>query len=80
MDGRSPSGFTNSSYCGINCIPKSPVSPTPTPDPTPTPVDPQTVKVKSLMDVFAKATDIGNFFLIIWYNPWVLIVWFSIFI
>ena len=75
MDGRSPSGFTNSKYCGINCIPTTPVTPTPTP--TPTVVNPQTVVVKSLFDVFAKATDIGTFFAIIWYNPWVLFAWFS---
>ena len=73
MDGRSPSGFTNNNpYCGFNCTPASP-----TPTPAPTPVNPQTVVVKSLFDVFAKATDIGSFFLIIWYNPWVLFAWFS---
>ena len=66
MDGRSPSGFTNNNpYCGFNCIPKL------------SPVNPQTVAVKSLIDVFAKATDIGSFFLIIWNNLWVLFVWFS---
>jgi len=75
MDGKSPSGFTASTYCGINCTPSSPTSPT-TPT-TPTVVNPQTVKVKSLLDVFAKATDIGSFFAIIWYNPWVLLAWFS---
>jgi len=69
MDGRTPSGFTNSKYCGINCIPSSSV--------IPTTVNPQTVVVKSLFDVFAKATDIGSFFAIIWYNPWVLFLWFS---
>lgn len=71
MDGRSPSGFTgNNLYCGFNCTPHAPT-------PTPTPVNPQTVVVKSLFDVFAKATDIETFFLIIWYNPWVLFLWFS---
>ena len=34
--------------------------------------------VKSLYDVFAKATDVGYFFLLIWYNPWVLFIWFHL--
>ena len=72
MDGRSPSGFVNSTYCGMNCAP-----PAPAPTPAPQAVNPQTVKVKSLIDIFTKATDIGSFFAIIWYNPWVLFVWFS---
>lgn len=56
----------------MNCAP-----PSPAPAPGPAVVNPQTVKVKSLFDVFTKATDIGTFFAIIWYNPWVLFAWFS---
>ena len=53
MDGRSLSGFTNSSYFGTNHALQLPA-----PAPSPTVVNPQTVKVKSLIDVFTKATDI----------------------
>ena len=35
MDGSSPSGFTNSTFCGMSC--STPPSPTPNPDPTPNP-------------------------------------------
>ena len=77
MDGTSPSGFTNSTYCGMNCNSTPNTPSTPTPAPKPAPVNPVTVKVKSLIDVFTSSTDIGAFFAIIWYNPWTLFVWFS---
>jgi len=77
MDGRKPSGFTSSSYCGMTCTTPSPAPPSPAPTPGHEHVDPQTVIVKSLWDVFTKATDIVTFFAIIWYNPWVLFAWFS---
>ena len=61
MDGSSPSGFTNSTFCGMSC--SSPPSPTPNPDPTPNPTPTPTptptvfdyskVVVKSLKDLFA---------------------------
>ena len=73
MDGRSPSGFTNSSYCGLYCSPAQP----PAPAPGPATINPQTVKMKSLIDVFTQSKGIGTFFAIIWYNPWVLFVLFS---
>ena len=55
MDGSSPSGFTNSTFCGMSCS----TLPSPTPNPTPTPTPPNTVVdyskvvVKSLKDLFA---------------------------
>ena len=91
MDGSTPSGFTNSTFCGMNCTinsttpnpspsPNPGPSPSPTPGPQPTPpntiVDYSTVKVTSLKDLFAKATDMFSFFSLIWYNMWVLFVWF----
>jgi hypothetical protein len=60
MDGSSPSGFKNSTYCGMNCTgngttPNPPPSPDPsypTPGPSPLPpntiVDYSTVKINSL--------------------------------
>ena len=51
MDGSSPSGFTNSTFCGMSC--STLPSPTPTPTPTPTVVDYSKVVVKSLKDLFA---------------------------
>ena len=35
MDGTSPSGFVNSTFCGMNC--SSNLSPTPNPNPNPSP-------------------------------------------
>jgi len=35
MDGKSPSGFKNSSFCGMDCYTKPNPSPDPSPDPTP---------------------------------------------
>ena len=88
MDGSKPSGFTNSSFTGMNYTsngttpildPNDP-SPFPTPGPQPTPpntiIDYSTVKVKSLKDLFDKSTDMFSFFALIWYNMWVLFVWF----
>jgi hypothetical protein len=46
MDGQSPSGFWNSKFCGMNCIPTPDPSPSPTPDPTPKP-DPCDAKCKA---------------------------------
>jgi hypothetical protein len=34
-------------------------------------------KVKSFVDVFAQATSIGEFFQLLWENPWVLLVLFN---
>ena len=82
MDGSSPSNFTNSTFCGMNCksngTTPNPNTPTPTPTPTPanTNVDYSTVKVNSLKDLFAKATDMFSFFALVWYNMWVIFVWF----
>ena len=84
MDGSSPSGFTNSTFCGMNCksngTSPDPKNPSPVPGPSPTPpntnVDYSTVKVTSLKDLFAKATDMFSFFTLVWYNLWVLFVWF----
>ena len=53
MDGRSLSGFTNSSYFGTNRALQPPAL-----APSPTVLNAQTVKVKSLIDGFTKATDI----------------------
>ena len=74
MDGSSPSGFTNSTFCGMSC--STLPSPAPTPTPTPTVVDYSKVVVKSLGDVFAKAKDFWSFCTMIWYNMWVFFVWF----
>ena len=78
MDGSSPSGFTNSTFCGMNCTPavnpNNPVNPSPSPPNTIT--DYSTVKVTSLKDLFAKATDMFSLMSLIWYNMWVLFVWF----
>ena len=58
MDGSSPSGFKNSTFCGMNCTAKPTPNPSPGPSPSPTPgpspllpntiVDYSTVKIKSL--------------------------------
>ena len=55
MDGSSPSGFKNSTFCGMNCTGNETTpdtSPYPTPGPSPLPpntiVDYSTVKIKSL--------------------------------
>ena len=59
MDGSSPSGFKNSTFCGMNYTgnettpnPSPGPSPSPTPGPSPLPpntiVDYSTVKIKSL--------------------------------
>jgi len=70
MDGSSPSGFKDgANYQGwhTDCsrydpkVAKTPVS---------------EVEVKSLLDVFDKAEDIGEVFEYMWYNPWVCVVWF----
>jgi hypothetical protein len=91
MDGSSPSGFKNSTFCGMNCTgnettPNPPPGPSPCPTPGPTPgpspispntiVDYSTVKIKSLYDLFTKSTDIWSFMSLFWYNMWVLFVWF----
>jgi len=33
-------------------------------------------EVKSLLDVFDKAEDVGQVFEYLWYNPWVCVIWF----
>ena len=38
--------------------------------------DVSTIEVKSLLDVFTNAQDIGEFFGFIWYNPQVMFIWF----
>ena len=38
--------------------------------------DVSTIEVKSLLDVFNNAEDIGEFFGFIWYNPQVMFIWF----
>ena len=57
MDGLSPSGFKNSTFCGMNCTgnettPNPSPGPSPPPGPSPLPpntiVDYSTVKIKSL--------------------------------
>ena len=63
MDGSSPSGFKNSTFCGMNCTgnettpilpPPCPPGPPPGPSPGPSPLPPNTivdystVKIKSL--------------------------------
>jgi hypothetical protein len=68
MDGSIPSGFKNSTYCGMNCPSK--YSPN-------TIVDYSKVKVRSLVDLFSKASDIYSLLSLLWYNLWVLIVWFN---
>lgn len=69
MDGKSPSGFTGSSYEGMHddCARYNPVAATKSIEDT---------EVKSLMDVFEHANDAGEFFEYLWYNPWVCVVWF----
>ena len=83
MDGSSPSGFKNSTFCGMNCTgneitPNPPPGPSPGPSPLPpnTIVDYSTVKIKSLLDLFAKSADIWSFMSLFWYNMWVLFVWY----
>jgi len=34
-------------------------------------------KVKSFVDLFSQASSVGEFFQLIWENPWVLLVLFS---
>ena len=69
MDGNSPRGFTESTFEGMtdDCSKFSGGE-------AATPI--KDVEVKSLLDVFTKANDIGEVFEYMWYNPWVCVVWF----
>jgi len=69
MDGQSPSGFTSSSYEGMttDCSKW---------DGSAAATSVKDTKVKSLLDVFDKANDMGEVFEYLWYNPWVMFVWF----
>lgn len=83
MDGSSPSGFSNSTYCGMTCTATVTPTPTPTPSPvtpkpvTPAKVDYSKVKVKSLKAVFSAAPDVFALVSLLWNNPWVFFVWFD---
>ena len=83
MDGSSPSGFTNSTFSGMNYTGNdTTLNPPPGPSTCPsqlppnTIVDYSTVKIKSLYDLFTKSTDIWSFMSLFWYNMWVLFVWY----
>ena len=70
MDGQSPRGFTSSSYEGItaDCSKWGIGVATAVKD----------TIVKSLFDVFGKANGIGEFFEYLWYNPWIIFIWFTL--
>ena len=33
--------------------------------------------IQSIFDPFTKSANINQFFLMIWYNPWVLFIWYN---
>ena len=74
-DGRQPSEFTNSDFCGIDddCGDSiSPVNPNPT-----NPTDPNNNKViNTFWDLFTKSSSIEEFFELLFANIWVIFVWF----
>merc|ERR1711990_848111 len=82
MDGQSPSGFVNSRYTGMTYVPGSNVGPN-NQDMTDDGVNPRsdaliaTLPAKSLFHVISECRDFNEFFSFIWYNPWILLVWFD---
>ena len=83
MDGQSPSGFTDSTYSGMNNQGRTQGSFFKTGsllfDYDASAVrDIKNVKVLCLLDCFKEARDAEEFFELIWYNPWVLIAWFNL--
>jgi len=83
MDGSSPSGFTSSSYIGMDAWDCS--MGTTTEDNNDGDTDTNTdsgerdvkeIEVKSLLDVFDNAETVGEFFSFLWYNPQVMVIWF----
>ena len=83
MDGSSPSGFTSSSYIGMDAWDCSMGTTTDNNDgDTDTNTDSEErdvkeIEVKSLFDVFDNAETVGEFFSFCWYNPQVMFIWFS---
>ena len=77
MNGTSPSGFTNSKYTGMMTCTQYNNLVNPSSN-NPTTRNVQSIKVGSLIDVFTNSTSIGDFFALLWYNPWVLFVWFKL--
>ena len=81
MDGQSPSGFTSSNYIGMDnwdCSMGSGNSGNTGGDTTQEEErDVTEIEVASLMDVFAEAQSVGEFFGLIWYNPQVCVIWFK---
>lgn len=119
MDGQSGSGFTNSSFAGMNaatstfdcckykyCAPNNndennnndntnnnnvdtgdvnvdiewtDYNPEPIPEPDLSGVrDVSVIEVRSLADVFENSNNVGEFFAFLWYNPWTMVVWFTL--
>jgi hypothetical protein len=87
MDGTSPSGYTSSSYIGMSNWDCSMGSSTDSGGDssggdggdggtTTEERNIETMEVKSLLDVFNNAQDIGEFFALIWYNPGTMFIWF----
>ena len=75
MDGQQPSGFTDSSFTGMDnwyCPDVNNLTPAEEEQ------DLKDIEIKSLLDVFGKAKSIGDFFGLIWYNLWVLFIWFHL--
>ena len=72
MDGQLPSGFTNSTYTGMDgyiCNWQVTAS-------SKTEVDLKKVKVDNMWDMILKSDGIFQFFELLWYNPFTLITWF----
>lgn len=88
MDGQSPSGYTSSTYIGMNEWDCSMSTSTSGGDTTcedcggdsggggETVRDVSTIEVKSLLDVFENCESFEEFWEFMWYNPWVCFVWF----
>jgi hypothetical protein len=82
MDGQSPSGFVNSQYTGMTYVPGSTVT-TDNQDMTDDVVNPRsdaliaTLPAKSLLHVILECRNFNEFFSFVWYNPWILFVWFD---
>jgi len=83
-DGQSPSEFaSNSTYIGMHtdCSRYTGSSNTGTTDnggssATTTDEKMKETEIKSFGDLMDKATTAEEFFLLVWYNPWAIFVWF----
>ena len=79
MDGQQPSGFTSSSYIGMDnwdCSMSANNNNNGGDTTQEEERDVSTIEVKSLLDCFGEAQSIGEFFGIMWHNPQVLVIWF----